>query len=177
MQYYKITYSIQFPIHWYKLDSSKFINEEEAENRFHNGEFYFAVLWNELEEITAIIDYQGNFVGIQIFENGIFEGKSQKVPNTWCVYRAEPEKSYQRLTICQYRYYNRHYNFHDGIAHMMVTSAFLGHDKSYKGYYDQNLAKPLLVAFNDFQRLFDNLNEIENVVNSIEFKERTKRHK
>ncbi len=37
MQYSKVTYSIQWPIHWYKLDESKFITSEEAQQKFING--------------------------------------------------------------------------------------------------------------------------------------------
>ena len=59
MQYSKVTYSIQWPIHWDKLDESKFITSEEAQQKFINGEFYFAVFWSEQREIVAIIDYTG----------------------------------------------------------------------------------------------------------------------
>ena len=34
MQYSKVAYSIQCPIHWDKLDESKLITSEEAQQKF-----------------------------------------------------------------------------------------------------------------------------------------------
>ncbi len=103
MQYSKVTYSIQWPIYWDKLDERKFITSEEAQQKFINGEFYFSVLWSKSGEIVAIIDYRGTYVSIQIFENGCFEGQPRKVSNIWSVYRAESQKDYQNLIVVQYR--------------------------------------------------------------------------
>ena len=177
MQYSKVTYSIQWPIHWDKLDESKFITSEEAQQKFINGEFYFSVLWSKSGEIVAIIDYTGTQVSIQIFENGFFEGQPRKVPNIWSVYRAEPQKDYQNLILAQYRDCNRHYNFHNGVANLLITSEFLGHDMSFKGHYDKNFLKPLSITFDDYQTLFDDQIMIQKMVNSIEFVEKKRRRK
>ena len=177
MQYSKVTYSIQWPIHWDKLDESKFITSEEAQQKFINGEFYFSVLWSKSGEIVAIIDYTGTCVSIQIFENGFFEGQPRKVPNIWSVYRAEPQNDYQNLIFAQYRDCNRHYNFHNGVANLLITNGFLGHDMSVKGHYDKNFLKPLSITFDDYQTLFDNQIMIQKMVNSIEFVEKKRRRK
>ena len=177
MQYSKVTYSIQWPIHWDKLDESKFITSEEAQQKFINGEFYFAVFWSEQREIVAIIDYTGIHVSIQIFENGFFEGQPRKVPNIWSVYQAVPQKNYQNLIFAQYRNCNRHYNFHNGVANLLIASESLGHDILFKGHYDTNLLKPLSITFDDYQTLFDNQIMIQKMVNSIEFVEKKRRRK
>lgn len=52
MRYSKVTYSIQWPIHWNKPDESKVITREEAQRKFINGEFYFSVLWSKSGEIV-----------------------------------------------------------------------------------------------------------------------------
>lgn len=177
MQYSIVTYSIQWPIYWDKLDESKFITREEARQKFINGEFYFSVLWSNSGEIVAIIDYRGTYVSIQIFENGFFKGQPRKVPNIWSVYRAEPQKNYQNLILAQYRDCNRHYNFHDGVANLVITSEFLGHDESFEGHYDTKFLKPLSIVFDDYQTLFDNQIMIQKMVNSIEFVEKKHRRK
>lgn len=177
MQYSHVTHSIQWPIYWNKLDERQYITDEEAQKRFLSGAFYFSVLWNELQEIVAIIDYKGVSVSIQIFEAGRFEGQDKRVPNAWSVYRAEPKNNYQNLIFSQYRYNNRHYNFYDGVAKMRVVSELLGHDKSYEGTYDKDFFKPLSIAFDDYQTLFDNQAEIQKMVADIEFIEKVRRRK
>lgn len=177
MQYSQITYSIQYPIYWNKLDKRKFISKEEAQNKFQNGEFYFCVFRNDLDQILAIIDYQGICVGVEIFEDGVFEGQAQKVPNSWSVYHVEPKQNYQNLIFFQYRYYNQHYNFRNGIVNMLITSDLLGHDKSYEGHYDEKIMKPLSITFDDYQTLFDDQAEIKKMVENIEFVEKVHRRK
>ena len=177
MQYSKVTYSVQWPIRWDKLDESKFITSEEAQQKFINGEFYFSILWSTSGEIIAMVDYTGTYVSIQMFENGSFKGQQRKVPNIWSVYRAEPKKNYQNLIFVQYRHCNRHYNFHNGIANLLITSEFLGQDQSLKGRYDKNFLKPLSITFDDYQTLFDNQTQIQKMVDGIVFVEKKCRRK
>lgn len=166
-----IVYSTQWPIYWDRLDESKFIEKKEARIKYDSGGFYFTAFWDAGRALTAIVDYSGTFVGVQIFEDGLFEGKVQRIPVKWAVYRAKTKGDYRHLTFCQYRDYDRHYNFRGGTAYMTIYGDVPGGDRSYRGTYEQDSLEPLSISFDDCRSLFDHQAEIRELVEGIRFVE------